>query len=216
MIVPCRTMLTRLPLSTALRSGLSAALLAFAACRTGAAPLTVQLRDLADHPLSDGVIYLESDAARQQIRPTEHAEMSQQGKRFVPQVLPVTVGTLVAFPNRDTVRHHVYSFSPAKKFELKLYAGTPSTPVLFDREGVVVLGCNIHDQMIGWILVLGTPYFARTDADGRAVIEAPAGAYHLRSWHPGMRPGAAATDQPFDKGAVAQTITVRLDATTAP
>ena len=204
-------MLMRLSIAPVLRRWVVAGLLVMAGSGAGAAPLTVQLRDLEDHPLVDGVVYLESDAARQQVRPTEHAEISQQGKRFVPQVLPVTVGTLVAFPNRDTVRHHVYSFSPAKKFELKLYAGTPSTPVLFDRQGVVVLGCNIHDQMSGWVLVLETPYFARTDAEGRAVIEAPAGAYHLRSWHPGLRPGMAAADQPFEKAGAAQSVTVRLD-----
>ena len=177
----------------------------------GAAPLTVVLRDPADQPLADGVVYLESDAARQQARPLLQAEISQQGKKFVPQVLAVTPGTAVSFPNRDTVRHHVYSFSPAKKFELKLYAGTPSVPVVFDREGVVVLGCNIHDQMLGWVVVVATPYFARTDAEGRAVIDAPAGSYRLRSWHPGLSPGAAAADQTLDKTAGPQNVSVRLE-----
>jgi plastocyanin len=73
------------------------------------------------------------------------AVMDQVNKEFVPAVLPVVVGTPVSFPNRDNIRHHVYSFSPAKKFELPLYMGTPSAPVVFDKPGAVALGCNIHD-----------------------------------------------------------------------
>ena len=92
--------------------------------------------------------------------------MSQQGKAFVPDVLVVTRGTSVHFPNRDSVRHHVYSFSPIKKFELKLYTGTPANPVVFDKSGVAVLGCNIHDHMVGWVLVLDTPYFGTSAAPG--------------------------------------------------
>lgn len=75
------------------------------------------------------------------------AQVAQQGRQFVPQVSIVQAGTAVSFPNLDTVRHHVYSFSPVKTFELKLYAGTPSTPVVFERAGTAVLGCNIHDRM---------------------------------------------------------------------
>lgn len=176
-----------------------------------AAPLAVTVQDSSGHPLADGVVYLESDAARQLARPIEHAEISQVGKRFVPQVIAVTPGSAVSFPNRDTVRHHVYSFSPTRKFELKLYAGTPSAPVIFDREGVVVLGCNIHDQMIGWVVVVPTPYFARTDAQGRAVIDAPAGSYRLRAWHATQRPGAAPADQALDKTTAPQSVNVRLE-----
>ena len=80
-------------------------------------------------------------------------QLDQIDKEFVPRVKPVLVGSTVAFPNKDSVRHHVYSFSPAKRFELPLYAGVPSQPVLFDRPGVVVLGCNIHDWMVGYIYV---------------------------------------------------------------
>ncbi len=175
-----------------------------------AAPLHVDVRDGAGQPLADAVVFLESAEARRQVRPLEQAEMGQAGKQFVPQVLVVPVGTAVNFPNRDTVRHHVYSFSPAKKFELKLYIGTPAQPVLFDRPGVVVLGCNIHDQMVGWILVVPTPYYARTGADGRAVIDAPAGRYRLRSWHPGLPVGAPAQDQAWLASGSAQDVLVRM------
>ena len=154
---------------------------------TGAASagsLRVQVLDSAGKPLEGAVVSLVSDAARRAVRPLPEQEVSQENKQFVPAVRVVTVGTLVRFPNRDSVRHHVYSFSPAKKFEIKLYAGTPAAPVLFDQPGVAVLGCNIHDQMVGWVVVLDTPYFAQTDAQGQALLEGmPAGAHQLRAWH---------------------------------
>ena len=132
-----------------------------------------------------------------QVRPLAALEMAQQKKQFVPEVLVVPVGSEVRFPNHDTVRHHVYSFSPAKKFELKLYTGTPANPVLFDRPGVVVLGCNIHDQMVGWILVVDTPYYAQSlAATGKAQIDdVPAGSYRLRTWHTRLPVGAPALEQ---------------------
>ena len=149
-----------------------------------AGSLRVQVLDSAGKPLEGAVVSLVSDAARRAVRPLPEQEISQENKQFVPAVRVVTVGTLVRFPNRDSVRHHVYSFSPAKKFEIKLYAGTPAATVRFDQPGVVVLGCNIHDQMVGWVVVLDTPYFAQTDAQGQALLEGmPAGAHQLRAWH---------------------------------
>jgi hypothetical protein len=100
-------------------------------------------------------------------------------------VKAVRTGTAVRFPNRDDVRHHVYSFSPAKKFELPLYKGVPAEPVVFDRPGLVVLGCNIHDWMIGWVYVLDTPHFGTTGKDGAVRIAGlPAGEYELQVFHP--------------------------------
>ena len=113
------------------------------------------------------------------------AVQDQRNKEFVPHVLPVAVGTSVHFPNNDNIRHHVYSFSPAKSFELPLYSGTPAAPVLFDKPGVVVVGCNIHDWMVGYIYVSESSYFAKTGADGAAVLGGlPAGEYSVRVWHP--------------------------------
>lgn len=161
-----------------------------------AGTLVVEVRDDADRPLPDAVVFLESAQARRLVRPLEAAEMGQAGKQFVPQVLVVTTGTEVNFPNRDTVRHHVYSFSPVRKFELKLYIGTPAKPVLFDQPGIAVLGCNIHDQMVGWIVIVDTPYFGRTAEKGQLVLDKlPAGSYRLRSWHAGLPVGAPALDQ---------------------
>ncbi len=119
-------------------------------------------------------------------RPTADA-VDQVDKQFVPYVKPIFVGSTVRFPNSDRIRHQVYSFSPAKKFELPLYAGTDAPPVVFDKPGVVVLGCNIHDWMIGYIYVSETPFFTMTGPLGTAVInDMPAGEYTVRIWHPSM------------------------------
>ena len=163
-----------------------------------AASVQVDVVDEAGRPVNGAVAFLESAAASAQTKPLTGAEMAQQGKQFLPGVLVVPVGTSVHFPNRDSVRHHVYSFSPAKKFELKLYTGTPANPVVFDRAGVVTLGCNIHDRMVGWIVVVDTPYYARA-AEGTAQVQingVPAGNYKLRVWHPSMASGAAAHELP--------------------
>src|SRR5207244_3930054 len=109
----------------------------------------------------------------------------------------VLVGSPVSFPNRDDVRHHVYSFSPAKRFDLPLYVGTPAKPVVFDTPGVVIIGCNIHDWMVGYIYVSESPYFATTDADGRADLTGlPPGRYTARVWHPQLAGADDATRRP--------------------
>jgi hypothetical protein len=113
--------------------------------------------------------------------------LDQIDKEFVPYVKAVLVGSPVFFPNKDNLRHHVYSFSPIKTFELPLYVGTPANPVVFDRPGVVTVGCNIHDWMIGHIYVAETPYFGTTGRDGKVTLEGlPPGLYAVRVWHPRM------------------------------
>ena len=138
--------------------------------------------------------------------------MAQVSKQFDPRVLVVPVGTSVTFPNRDTVRHHVYSFSPAKNFELKLYAGTAANPVVFDKVGIAVLGCNIHDNMAAWVVVVvDTPYYARSSAGGTASLaNVPPGSYRLRVWHPGLAVGAPAADQALVVGAADSATNYRL------
>ena len=176
-----------------------------------AATLQVNVADEAGRPLAGAVVFLESREAARAVRPLPGVEIAQQNKAFVPGVQVVTRGSSVAFPNRDTVRHHVYSFSPAKKFELKLYIGTPAAPVLFDQPGVVVLGCNIHDNMVGWVLVMDTPYFGASADNGRVVLnDVPEGSYRLRVWHSHLPVGAPASDQPQVLGAAGATATVRL------
>ena len=102
--------------------------------------------------------------------PSRRAVLDQKNRMFVPHVLPIQTGTAVTFPNSDNVRHQVYSFSPAKKFQLPLYAGTPAAPVVFDKPGVVTVGCNIHDQMSAYIVVVDTPYFALTAERTRGAV----------------------------------------------
>jgi plastocyanin len=113
------------------------------------------------------------------------AIMDQINKEFVPEVLVIRAGTLVLFPNSDSVAHQVYSFSPAKRFALPLYRGRQYPPVAFDQPGIVTLGCNIHDHMVGYIVVTESPYFAQTDAQGRATLRTlPIGTYRISAWHP--------------------------------
>jgi plastocyanin len=124
------------------------------------------------------------------------AVMDQAHNAFVPHVLVVQTGTSVVFPNNDVVSHHVYSFSPAKTFELALYKGNAHPPLVFDQPGVVVLGCNIHDGMLGYILVVDTPHFALTDAKGELALEGlAADDYSLRVWTPRVRPGDLPAEQ---------------------
>ncbi|MBI1181486.1 MAG: hypothetical protein GC201_13095 [Alphaproteobacteria bacterium] len=116
------------------------------------------------------------------------AVMAQQDKQFVPHVLPVRVGTTVSFPNHDDFRHQVYSFSPAKTFQISLYSGDEDKREVFDKPGVVALGCNIHDTMLGYIYVLETGNFAVTGADGVAVVDGlQPGPYRINVWHPRQR-----------------------------
>jgi plastocyanin len=129
-----------------------------------------------------------------QARAGTRAVMIQQDRQFAPFVLPVQLGTTVEFPNRDPFRHQVYSFSAAKPFELKLYGNNEVNSVTFDKEGLVALGCNIHDNMLAYIYVVGTPYFALTGKDGAAQVEQiPAGSYTVKVWHPGQKAGETAS-----------------------
>ncbi|GAB2492654.1 methylamine utilization protein [Arenimonas alkanexedens] len=144
-----------------------------------AAALVLRLDD-GSSPLSDAVASLHAGAARAS---GATAVMDQRDSTFAPGVLAVQAGSSVSFPNSDTVQHQVYSFSAPKPFELPLYSGTPLEPVRFERPGVVVVGCNIHDWMIGYIVVLDTPYFGKSGEDGVVRLDAPPGRYTLRVWH---------------------------------
>ncbi len=149
------------------------------AALTAQAEVRVQVVDGQGQPLADAVVSIQAPGT-----PASTAVMDQVGKQFVPRVLAVSTGTAVAFPNRDDIRHHVYSFSEPKRFELRLYHGTPSQPVQFDSPGLVVLGCNIHDWMVGYIYVSADPWVAVTDVQGIARFALPAGDYPLTLWHP--------------------------------
>jgi plastocyanin len=116
-----------------------------------------------------------------------HAVMDQVDRAFKPDLLVIPVGSTVQFPNTDSVSHQIYSFSPAKRFQLPLYHGKPYPPVHFDQAGVVTLGCNIHDEMLAYLLVTDAPYFGRTDASGAWSADLPNGRYRVTLWHPRLR-----------------------------
>ena len=154
-------------------------------CLIGGAPfsraqaadaLEASVVDDKGKPVADAVVFVYDLPGRTFVPPAAPLVMDQVGKEFVPHVLPLLVGSAVSFPNKDDILHHLYSFSPAKTLDLPLYKGTPTRPIVFDKEGVVKLGCNIHDWMSGVVLVLQNPYFAVTDANGRALLAGlPAG-----------------------------------------
>lgn len=155
-----------------------------------AATVDVTVRGVDGQPVADAVVMIDS-AAHDPAAPIRFPwpyVVAQQNIMFDPHVLIVPVGATVAFPNKDQVRHHVYSFSKAKKFELKLYGREQARTMLFDKTGVVALGCNIHDSMSGFVVVVDTPYAVRTDAQGHArIADVPVGAARLRVWHPSVR-----------------------------
>jgi plastocyanin len=159
------------------------ALLFVTSLHAQAAELSVQVLDQAGNPLSNAVVYLET-SVKSAVKSTIEANVDQKNKQFSPIVSVVQVGTSVNFPNKDSVRHHVYSFSPAKTFELKLYSGVPAKPVVFDKPGTVILGCNIHDNMLAYIHIVDTPYFGKTDVNGMVKLtDLPTGQHTLKAWH---------------------------------
>lgn len=169
-----------------------------------AADLTVEVRDTAGRPVPDAVVivHLAGGAPAGAARLTGPMVMSQHDIAFDPHVLIVPVGSDVSFPNKDTVRHHVYSFSPAKKFELKLYGRDESRSVHFDKPGPVALGCNIHDRMSGFVYVVDTPYAARSGPGGTAVIRnLPGAGATLTVWHPYMKAPRNQVDRALSLGA---------------
>lgn len=172
-----------------------------------AANLAAYVKDEAGKPVADAVVYASlRGGTPPKTQSRERVVMDQRDLQFMPYVLPVQVGTPVYFPNSDNIRHHVYSFSPAKKFELPLYKGTPTAPVVFDKPGAVALGCNIHDWMIGYVYVLETPYFGKTAGRGEArLTNLPAGEYELRVWHPRLKEAADKTLRPVTLSASGET-----------
>jgi plastocyanin len=155
-----------------------------------AAQVSINITDNQGKPLTNIVALLRSTdmpkAAKTKPVKTEPAIaiMDQINREFVPHTLVVQQGTKVDFPNSDNVQHHVYSFSPAKTFELKLYSELEVEPQLFNTPGVVELGCNVHDWMLGYIYVADTPYFAQSSGEGKATVTVPNGDYTMSIWHP--------------------------------
>ena len=181
---------------------LVAAFAASTACADNGA-IVANVVDARGAPVADAVIVAVPVDGVPRIATRPHEEVVDQiDKEFTPRVKAVVVGTPVSFPNHDNVRHHVYSFSSAKRFELPLYAGVPAQPVVFDKPGVVVLGCNIHDWMVGYVYVSESPFFAKTDTSGVArIADLPPRAYVVRVWHPQLAIDEQATRESVDVGA---------------
>jgi plastocyanin len=174
------------------------------------------VRDQAGRPLPDAVVYATASARRPTLfRSTPAATMVVENFAFRPPVLPVQSGTGVSFVNRDNIKHQIYSISPAKNFEVPADRRSSSPVVVFERPGVVVLGCALHDRMIGHLCVLETPYFGSTGEDGRATIAGlPRGPYVVRVWHPDLKGSTEATarrvdDSPTHEADVAFAVTVK-------
>jgi plastocyanin len=155
------------------------------AAPTRAATLIVNVLKRDGQPLAGAVIIAESPATSLPPAPPVRAIMDQLNLAFVPDVLVIPVHSTVQFPNSDAVAHQVYSFSSARQFQLPLYRGKPYPPVQFDQPGVVTLGCNIHDNMLAYIVVTSAPFFGRADQHGSwTAAELPKGMYRVRVWHP--------------------------------
>ena len=154
-----------------------------------AASLEVRVLDVDGEPVSDVAVFVEQQGAGRGVGSPEPAVMDQRQRRFVPHILVVQTGAEVEFPNSDVIAHHVYLFSKPNNFALPLYKGTPPNPVRFDHAGIVTLGCNIHDSMLAYVVVVDTDRFGKTDDNGLAEIDIDedAAAWRVHAWSPRFR-----------------------------
>jgi plastocyanin len=208
--------------SAGLRSACAALAALGASAQCAAGTIEISVVDDVGRPIEQVAVYArvsgtESGAAAVPFGTPPTAIMDQHDHQFAPHLLVVQSGTSVLFPNSDDVSHHVYSFSPAKTFELGLYKGEKYPPVVFDEPGIVVLGCNIHDGMIGYVAVVETPYFALTDEQGVALIhDVPSGQYTVEVWTPRVRPAQLPATQPIAVTTDTVAVDVEIDGRMAP
>ena len=173
-----------------------------------AIPVKVSVTNVSGAPSADTIVVF--DPLDGTPAPTQDtAVIDQINKTFVPRVNVMRTGTAVAFPNSDRIRHQVYSFSTPHPFTLKLYAGSPRTEVIFEKPGMIVLGCNIHDSMMAFVAVVDSPYFKKTPASGIAEMDLPPGRYRLRVWNPNMT--MAVPPQEIIVGGAPVAVPIRVD-----
>ncbi len=173
-----------------------------------AAALRILVQDPAGHAVPHAVLLLHALARPPHPPAPVRAVMDQIHRAFVPDVLVIPVGSTVIFPNTDTTRHEVYSFSPAHRFQLPLYRGKPYPPEHFDRAGIVTLGCNIHDDMLAYIVVTDAELFGSTDGAGRwSEADVPPGRYRVEMWHPRLadQDSRPARELTVDQGSMSMT-----------
>ena len=191
-------------------------ILLFAAAPAFAGDLALQFVDQAGAPVSDVVVTVKpaSGLPRKPIAFPWPYQMVQQNIAFVPHVLIVPVGATVPFPNKDNVRHHVYSFSKPARFDFKLYGHDETRSYTFTTAGAVAVGCNIHDRMSGFIKVVDTPYAGKSNAQGGVRLNnLPTGQAVVTVWHPLMRTKDNEMTVPVtfgDIGAVSRSLTLTL------
>lgn len=149
--------------------------------------LKVQVLTNKGKPMNNVVVYALSEKASTMTPSLTVSIMDQKNQQFVPHILPIQTGTQVEFPNSDSIKHHVYSFSEANTFELKLYKGQAPKPIDFPKHGVIEMGCNVHDWMLGYIFAVDTPYFKKTSPSGETVLDLPEDEYSIKFWHPRIR-----------------------------
>jgi plastocyanin len=173
-------------------------ILAVAPAASAGGALSVTVVGATGAPVDGAVVIAEPARAAARPRSPSKAVMDQRNLQYVPEVLIVQTGAEVEFPNSDNVRHQVYSFSAAKTFQLSLYSGHQHAAVVFDRPGLVALGCNIHDSMVGYIYVTDSPWYGRTAADGTVQLRdlAP-GDYTVRVWHPRLNESGPQLQRPL-------------------
>jgi plastocyanin len=158
--------------------------------RSWGATLTVNVLQQSGRPLGGVVVTVSPVSGPAHPAAPVRAVMDQIDRAFAPDVLVIPVDSTVAFPNSDSVSHQIYSFSPAKRFQLPLYRGKPYPPVVFDQPGVVTMGCNIHDEMLAYIVITDAAFFGRTNAAGSWSVDVPGGGYRISIWHPRIRDDA--------------------------
>jgi plastocyanin len=151
------------------------------------ATLAITVHASDGHALQGAVVTVRPlDAPVRHVAPVR-AIVDQVNRAFVPDLIVIPVGSTIEFPNSDSVSHQIYSFSSAKRFQLPLYRGKPYPPEHFDQAGVVTLGCNIHDEMLAYVLVTDASWYGRTDSAGSWTTEVPRGRYRVEIWHPRLR-----------------------------
>ncbi|MCX6955214.1 MAG: hypothetical protein NTV51_23925 [Verrucomicrobia bacterium] len=189
--------------------------LAFALAATAlgfAGSVQVNVKDNKGASVADAVVSLVPlDTKPALTVPAEPLVIAQIGQEFEPRVTPLLVGTRVSFPNRDAIRHQVFSVSKTKRFEIPLYGPGAGETLSFDKAGIVALGCNIHDWMAAYVVVLETPFFVKTPADGVATLPSlPPGRYRLDVWHPRLINDVAREITVAGAEAALQTIAITL------
>jgi plastocyanin len=153
--------------------------------------LNISLKTKSDAPLAGAVVMLEPSSGHSMNNRVTKRDVAvdQVDREFVPKVTLTAVGARLSFPNRDVVQHSVYSFSKAKTFEIPIYAGESPQVLTLDKAGVITLGCNIHDWMVGYVVVVDTPIAEISKADGVVTLtDMPKGKYTVRVWHPHAKP----------------------------